>query len=97
VVFFFLLYREATPSDGPWPPCYGGFTITLSHTTLSSTSLDEWSACRRDLYLTTHNTHYRQTSMPPGGFEPTIPESERPQTNVLDRAATGTESHVTKK
>ena len=27
--------------------------------------------------------------MTPVGFEPTIPTSERPQTNALDRAATG--------
>jgi hypothetical protein len=27
--------------------------------------------------------------MPPAGFEPTIPASGRPQTHVLDRAATG--------
>jgi hypothetical protein len=27
--------------------------------------------------------------MPPVGFEPTIPASARPQTYVLDRAATG--------
>ena len=26
--------------------------------------------------------------MPPAGFEPTIPASERPQTDALDRAAT---------
>jgi hypothetical protein len=26
--------------------------------------------------------------MPPAGFEPTIPVSERPQTHALDRAAT---------
>ena len=30
--------------------------------------------------------------MPPVGFEPTISESERPQTYALDRAATGTGS-----
>ena len=53
--------------------------------------LDEWSARRRDLYLTTHNTHNRQTSMPPVGFEPTISAGERPQTYALDRAATGTD------
>jgi hypothetical protein len=34
------------------------------HTTVGRTPLDEWSARRRDLYLTTHNTHNRQTSMP---------------------------------
>ena len=45
---------------------------------------------RRDLYLTTNNTHNRQTSMPPAGFEPTISVGERPQTYALDRAATGT-------
>jgi len=28
--------------------------------------------------------------MPPVGFEPRISASERPQTNALDRAATGT-------
>ena len=28
--------------------------------------------------------------MPPVGFETTIPESERPQTHALDRAAIGT-------
>jgi len=39
---------------------------------------DQWSARRRDLYLTTHNTH-KQTSMPLVGFEPTISVSERLQ------------------
>jgi hypothetical protein len=68
---------------------FRGFTITLRHTTLSKTPLDEWSARHRDLYLTTHNTHNRQTSMPPVGFEPTIPVSERPKTHALDRTATG--------
>ena len=28
--------------------------------------------------------------MPPAGFEPTVPASERPQTHALHRAATGT-------
>jgi hypothetical protein len=44
------------------------FTRFLDHsqrrTTVSRTPLDEWSARHRDLYLTTHNTHNRQTSMP---------------------------------
>jgi len=43
--------------------------------TLGRTSLDEWSARRRDLYLTTHNTHNRQTSMTLAAFEPKIPAS----------------------
>jgi hypothetical protein len=58
---------------------FRGFTIThFRHTTLGRTPLDERSARRRDLYITTHNTHKRQTSMPPVGFKPAIPASERP-------------------
>jgi hypothetical protein len=60
------------------------FTITLKHTTLGRTPVDEGPARRRDLYLTKHNTHKRQTSMPPAGFEPKIPASEWPQTHALD-------------
>ena len=41
---------------------------TQRRTTIGRTPLDEWSARRRDLYLTTHNTHNRQISMPPGGI-----------------------------
>ena len=63
---------------------------TQRPTTVGRTPLDEWSARRRDLYLTTHNTHNRQTSMTPVGFEPTISTGERPQNYALDRAATGT-------
>ena len=62
---------------------------TQRHTTVGRTPLDEWSARRRDLYLTTHNTH-RQAFMPPVGFEPTISAGERPQTYALERVATGT-------
>ena len=60
------------------------------HTTIGRTPLDEWSLRRRDLCLTTHNTHKKQTSMSPAGFEPAIPASERRQIHVLDRAATVT-------
>jgi hypothetical protein len=53
---------------GPWSPQYQGFTITLRHTTVGMTPLDEWSARRRDLYLTIHNTHNGHISMPSGGI-----------------------------
>ena len=49
-------------------------------TTVGRTPLDEWSASRRDLYLTTHDTHNRQISMLPVGFEPTISAGERLRT-----------------
>ena len=40
--------------------------ITLRHTTLSWTPLDEWSARRRDLYLTTHDNHKTALFKDPG-------------------------------
>jgi len=52
------------------------------HNTLGRTPLDEGSARRRDLYSTTHDTHKRQTSTPPAGFEPAIPASEQPKTHA---------------
>jgi hypothetical protein len=72
----------ATASSGPGPPHYRGFTIA----TFGRTPLDESSARRRDFYLTTHNTHNRQTFMPAAGFEPAIPASKRPYSHALDRA-----------
>ena len=79
--------------DSPQWARASSFTRFLDHTqrrtTVGRNPLDEWSARRRDLYLTTHNTHNRQISMPPVGFEPTISAVERPQTYALDRAATG--------
>ena len=62
------------------------FLMFLDHaqrrSTVGRTPLDERSAHRRDLYLTTHDTHNRQISMPPVGFEPTISAGERPQANI---------------
>jgi hypothetical protein len=70
------------------------FLMFLDHaqrrSTVGRTPLDEWSARLRDLYLTTHNTHNRQTSITPVGFERTILAGERPHTYTLDRTATGT-------
>jgi hypothetical protein len=62
---------------------------SLRHTTLGRTAVDGRSARLGDLYLTTHNNHNRQISMPPAGFEPTIPAREGPQTHSLDRATSG--------
>jgi hypothetical protein len=77
-------YHGARASSEPGPHHCRGFSITLGRTPLG-----EWSARRRDLYLTKHNTHKRQTFMPPAGLKPAIPASERPQTHTLDFAATG--------
>jgi hypothetical protein len=82
---FFL--QGATAPSGQRPHHYRGFTITLRHITFGRTPLDEWSAPRRDLYLTTHSTNKKETFMPPVGFEPAIPASDRPQTHALNGAA----------
>jgi hypothetical protein len=86
--FIYFLSGTTAPSGQGRPQCRG-FTITPRHTTLGRTPLDEWSVRRRDLYLITHSTHNRQISMLPVGFEPAIPENERPSSLALDRAATG--------
>jgi hypothetical protein len=91
-VFFFLWRFHPIPGHG-LP--LRDFTITLiGHTTLGRTPLDEWSARRRDLYLTKHDSHKRQTFLPPAGFEPTTPASERLQTHSIDRTATGISRHL---
>ena len=81
-----LLYTElhAANQRGPWPPHpWGGNTVGM-------TPLDEWSVRRRDLYLTTHNTH-RDRNPSPARFEPTVSASKRPHTQAFDSAATGIE------
>ena len=85
-----LFYHGAT--DPKWARASSLSRIhnrTQQCTTVGRTRLDEWSFRRRDLYLTTHNTHNTQTSMPLAGFESTNPASDRAQTRVLHRAATG--------
>jgi len=86
----YLFFCGAATQWGSWPPHAWGFLDhTQRRTTVGRTPLDWWSVRRRYVYLTTHNTHNRQTSMPPVGFEPTVSASEWPQTYILDRAATG--------
>jgi hypothetical protein len=79
---------SATALLRPRPPHCWSFEITLRHTTLDRTPLDEVSPPSQRP-MRTHNIHKKQKSMLPLGFEPTIPASERPQTNALDSAATG--------
>jgi hypothetical protein len=68
----------------PRPLHCRGSTITLRHTTVGRNPLYEWSARRRDLYLTTHNVHTRDRNpclpppLPRAGFEPAIPTSNWP-------------------
>ena len=85
----FVCYLHISPQ---WArtSSFARFLDNTRHTIVGRTPLDEWSARRRDLYLTTHNTYNRHTSMLPVGFEPTISAGEGPQIYTLYSAATGT-------
>ena len=72
---------------GPRPPQAKVSLIIIRHTRVRTMPLNEISACRRDLYLTTHNTHNRQASTPWQNLNPQIqqvsghralPETARP-------------------
>ena len=83
---FFLILNSSTHSCR----CRGGLlhlvTLNDTHThslSLFRTPLEEGSARRRDLSLTTHNTYKRQISMPQTVFEPINAASKRPQTYCL--------------
>jgi hypothetical protein len=64
-------------SSGPRSPHYRNFTITLRHTTLDRTPLDDWSARRTDLVLLTHITHTREFYTP-GGIPTPNPSKRAP-------------------
>ena len=86
-----LFVFGTTAPIGPESPHSRGFYNTHNDTPQSVGLL--WASDQlfsENLYLTTHNIHNRQTSMPPVGFEPTISAGERQQLFVLKRAATET-------
>jgi hypothetical protein len=84
-----VFFPGSISSSVPRPSHCRGITITLRHTTLRKTPLDEWSDRRRDLYLTTQNPHMLKNTMPPAGFKSIFPASQLPQTHALDLVATG--------
>jgi hypothetical protein len=90
-VIFFSLWRF-DPIRGQGLP-FWGFMITLKRTTDCRTPLDEWSARRRDLYLTIHNTHNGHTSTPPGGIGTRNPSKRATADPRLKPRGTGI-SHV---
>jgi len=64
-IFLFLLVLRPNAGQGLLI-----HEVSRSHTMHHSQEnpLDDWSARRRDLYLTTHNTHNRKTSTPVRGI-----------------------------
>ena len=53
-------FHGATAPNEPGSPQCRAFMITLG-----TVPLGEWSARRSDIYLTIHNSHEKQSSMPP--------------------------------
>jgi hypothetical protein len=66
-IFFF---HGARAIRGSGLPNYRGFPIIIGNTTFHKNSVHEWPGRRSDLYLTRHNTHKRQTFMPPRDSNP---------------------------
>jgi len=87
VLLLFDYFMARQPLVGP---VLVNVEVSRSHldTQHCTTPLDERSARCRQLYLTTHDTHKRLTSMSPAGFEPTIPASSWLQTHSFDRTTT---------
>jgi hypothetical protein len=78
-----LSFLVALWSNAGYGSSFMRFPNHTRRTKIGRTPLDEWSARRRHLYVTTHDTHKRQTSMPTVGLESAIPASERPRTYAL--------------
>jgi len=77
------------------PPVGRGLLIieaSRSHSDATQSVGLLWTSHQPDVETSTwqQTSHKTKTSMPPVGFEPAIPASERPQTHVLNRASTGT-------
>jgi hypothetical protein len=91
-IHIILFFHGATAQLGPRPPRCWCFYIThnQTHTTFSRTPL--WTCdqlvTEAATYIT-HNKHKRRTSMHTAGFEPAIPEIERPQNYASDRQPPG--------
>jgi len=82
--FFLILTSFYLVTASAVSYCYTSHSMTHTHThTHSRTPLDDGSAHCKDLYLTTHNIHNRQTSTPPVEFEPVTPARAWPQTKVF--------------
>jgi len=75
------------------PLQYRGFTITLRHTTLGRTPLEEGSACRK-YPPWKHTTLTRDRYPCVRQDSPAMLASERPQTHTFDRAAIATGNKV---
>ena len=77
------------PDSGSWPL----LVSVCNHTHWTHRTRQVSSGCvmsfTRNLYLTTHTTHKRWTTMLLAGFKPTVPARDQPQIYTLVHVATG--------
>jgi hypothetical protein len=62
IIYYFIILSGSAAQRGLWPPRIARFldhSHTTRHDTVGRTPPNRWSARRRDLYLTTHNTQNR--------------------------------------
>jgi hypothetical protein len=70
VLILLFVFGATAPLQWARASSFMRFPDHTRHTTVGRSPLDEWSARRTDLYVTTRNTHNRHTSMPALGIEP---------------------------
>ena len=100
--FFFSIFRLSVNNIfNPPPPCGAStrflvmaspYGASRSHSLCTTHSVCPlWTSDQPDAETSTwqHNSHKRQTSMPPSGFELAVTTGERSQTHALDRAGVG--------
>jgi len=81
-----LFPHGATASSGPRFPHYWDFTIKLKRHHCHLDSSGRVISPTQRPVPTKSNTHKRQTSMPSAGFLTTMPASDQPLTQALERA-----------
>ena len=74
--FDLIFLCPSFPNLGPDLPFRGFAPAMIGHTILVRTPLYEWLARLRELCLTKHNTHKRQTNMRPTKLDPIFPKSD---------------------
>ena len=92
--YCYFLYESFDSPGGSRPPL-GCSRITFRQTTLCKIPLDEWSACRRELYLTTHTHSQHTNTITPAGCTPVIPASEQPRPHAFPRGYIGARTNTT--
>jgi hypothetical protein len=81
--FLYLTLYSLFASTPPPPPPVAQHSLVSQGILIIDASRSHSDTPQPVWHLATHNIHKRHTSMPPTGFELTIPISERPQTYAL--------------